>query len=144
MKPIQLNFKPSVTLCVLLMLMTAVACCIVILQSWQWPIKLALLLLIVPAATYAFLLHGLLRLPWSVVALTINSVQQLQLRRRDGKLLDVVVHGSSVVLPYLTIINSQLEAATWRHLFAVCSVIILPDAVDAIAYRRLRVWLRWA
>jgi toxin CptA len=144
MQPIQLNLKPSVTLCLLLVLMTVGVCSIVILQSWQWPIKLALLLLIALASIYALLLHGLLRLPWSVVALTINSSQQLQIRRRDGTLLDVLVHGSSVVLPYLTIINNQPESAKWWQLSAMRSVIILPDAVDANAYRRLRLWLRWA
>jgi toxin CptA len=128
----------------LLVLMSAGTCCIVILQSWQWQIKLLLLLLIVPAATYALLLHGWLCLPWSIVGLTINSSQQLQLKRRDGKRLDVVVQGNSVVLPYLTIINSQSAAARWWQLHARHSVVILADAVEANAYRRLRVWLRWA
>lgn len=144
MQPIQLEFKPSVTLCILLVLMSVGACCIVVLQSWQWQIKLALILLIVPAATYALLLYGWLCLPWSIVALTINSTQQLQLKRRDGTRLDVMVQGNSVVLPYLTIINSQRVAATWRQWQSHPAVIIFPDAVEANDYRRLRVWLRWA
>jgi hypothetical protein len=144
MPPIQLELKPSVTLCILLVLMSVVACGIVILQSWPWQIKLALIALIMPAASYALLLHGLRRLPWSFVAVTINSMQQLQFKCRDGNLVDVVVQGNSVVLPYLTIINMQSQAATWRQWLAQPSVIILADAVEANAFRRLRVCLRWS
>jgi len=144
MPPLQLEFKPSVSLCILLVLMSVGACGIVVLQSWQWQIKLALIMLIVPTTIYALLLHVWLCLPWSVVAININSMQQLQLAYRDGSSRDVVVQGSSVVLPYLTIINTQPAAATWRQWLAKSSVIIFPDAVEANAYRRLRVWLRWA
>lgn len=144
MQPLQLEFKPSVTLCVLLVLMSVGTCCIVVLQSWQWQIKLALIALILPAATYALLLHGWLCLTRSVVAININSIQQLQLEYRDGTRRDVVVQGNSVVLPYLTIINTQPAAAIRRQWLAKSSVIIFPDAVEANAFRRLRVWLRWA
>lgn len=153
MKPLQLNFKPSITLSILLTLMSLGAFCIVMLLGLSWQIKLPLGFIIVTSAIYTVLFHGLLLLPWSCVALNINTKNQLQLIRKDGKPLEVTVQAHSVVLPYLTVLNcqygidSQAQASFLRRSFARCfitrSLIILPDALDAEKYRQLRVWLRW-
>lgn len=153
MKPLQLNFKPSITLSVLLTLMSLGAFCIVMLLAWSWQIKLALGLIMVISTIYAVLHHGLLMLPWSCVALSLNINNQLQLIRKDGKPLEVTVQANSVVLPYLTVLNCQhkcdpqLQLSSLRRLltlqFITHSLIILPDRLDAEKYRQLRVWLRW-
>ncbi len=148
MKPLQLNFKPSVILSVLLTLMSLGAFCIVMLLGLSWQIKLPLGFVIVASAIYTVLFHGLLMLPWSCVALSLDINNQLRLTRKDGKQLEVTALANSVVLPYLTVLNCQHKGdsqapASFRQRFFTHSLIILPDALDTEKYRQLRVWLRW-
>lgn len=119
-------------------------CCILIPLALSWQIKLLLVVAIVSTATYAVCGYGLLLFPWSVVALTVNVKNELQIMRRDGvQLPDLSVCADSVVTPYLTVVHVYAKnAPLWRRIFAR-HLIILPDAVDTESYRQLRVWLRW-
>lgn len=130
------------------------ACCILILLPWAWQIKLLSVCFIVISAIYAVCRYGLLMLPWSCVALHINSKNDLQLIRKDGKAFNVTAQANSVVTSYLTVLNcllvnqDQLSVATYCKqifLFNIThySLVILPDALEAESYRQLRVWMRW-
>jgi toxin CptA len=143
MKPIQLDFKPSITLTLIICAMGLGAGVILILPALIGQIKLMLGMVIFGAVIYSVCQYGLLLLPWSYIALNVSSSNQLQLVRRDGKQIDVHVHGDSVVTPYLTVVNCQVaDAPLLTRLFAP-RLVILPDALDAESYRQLRVWLRW-
>ena len=156
MKPIQLNFKSSFLLSALIVGMSLGACCILVLLTLFWQIKLLLVLTVVGLAGYAVCCYGLLLLPWSCVALSVNVKNQLQFIRKDGKQLEVIVQENSVVTPYLTVLNCKLSnqeqlddiSLIMRRLLMLnltkLSVTILPDALDHESYRQLRVWLRWA
>lgn len=154
MKPIQLDFKPSLLLSALITMVSIGACCILILLTWTWQVKLLSVSVIIISASYAVCRYGLLLLPWSCIALHINSKNELQLIRKDGKLLEVTAQANSVVTPYLTVLNcllvnqDQVSVAIFlKQLFAFnithYSLVILPDALDAEKYRQLRVWMRW-
>lgn len=143
MKPIQLDFKPSIIASFLFTLMSFGALSIVMLLPFAWQIKLSASLLIVISSCYAVCKYGLLLLPWSFVALKINSKNELKLIRKDGKELQVTVQPSSVVTPYLTVLNSQVTNTAWLQGLFAQHVIIFTDAVDAEHYRQFRVWLRW-
>lgn len=79
----------------------------------------------------------------SVSAINVRS-NQLYCLQKDGRECGVRVHHSTMVSPYLIVLNVKpLEARAWQQ-YAVKSVIILPDSADAEALRQLRVWLRWA
>lgn len=119
-------------------------CCILIPLTLSWQIKLLLVAAIVSSATYAVFGYGLLLFPWSVVALTVNAKNELQIMCRDGvQLSDLSVCADSVVTPYLTVVHVYSKnASLLRRIFAG-HLIILPDAVNAENYRQLRVWLRW-
>ncbi|MEO6118253.1 MAG: protein YgfX [Methylotenera sp.] len=143
MKPIQLDFKPSIIASFLLTLMSGGAISIVMLLTLAWQVKLAASLVIVIFTCYAVCKHGLLLLPWSCAALKINSRNELKLILKDGKELQVAVQPNSVVTPYLTVLNSQIMNASWQHYLFAQHVIIFTDAVDAEHYRQFRVWLRW-
>lgn len=131
------------------------ACCILISLTLFWQVKLLLVLVISGSASYVVCCYGLLLLPWSCVALNVNVKNQLQLIRKDGKTLDVVAQGNSVVTPYLTVLNcklsnrDQLAGMSFITQFLLklnltnVSLTILPDALDHESYRQLRVWLRW-
>ena len=144
MKPIQLNFKPSMIFSALFTLMGVAACCIVMLLAIPSQIKLILMLMIIMSAVYAVLKHGLLSLPSSYITLKVNSKNQLQLIRKDGKTLDMKVEKDSTVTPYLTVLNSRVEDASWLQGLFGHALIISPDAINAESYRQLRVWLRWS
>jgi len=143
MKPIQLDFKPSVTLTLIICLIGIGAGAILILTTLVWQIKLLLGFLIFTAVIYNACQYGLLLLPWSCIALNVDSRNQLQLVRKDGKVLSVVVCSDSVVTPSLTVLNCKIQDANiFARLFAV-HLVILPDMLETEAYRQLRVWLRW-
>lgn len=155
MKPIQLNFKSSFLLSALIVGMSLGACFILVLLTLFLQIKLLLVLSVVILAAYAVCCYGLLLLPWSCVALSVNVKNQLQFIRKDGKQLEVLVQENSVVTPYLTVLNCKLSnrdqlddmSLIMRRLLMLnltkLSVTILPDALDPEGYRQLRVWLRW-
>lgn len=144
MTPIQLDFKPSALLIAILASFTALTCFMVMLVDvvWQW--RLILLLGLGLSAAYAIGMHGLLLWPWSVVMLTVNAKNELQLYRKDGVRMLAQLQASSVATPYLTILQVHAlqdgaEKARRRHQ----AVIVLPDKVEKEAYRQLRVWMRW-
>ena len=134
MKPIQLDFKPSMLACTLFTLMSFGALYIVILLAFSWQIKLLLSAMIMVSAVYALLCHGFLLLPWSCIALKINTKNQLQLVRKNRQLLDVTVQPNSVVTPYLTVLNSSVKDASFMHRLLDQHLIIFPDAVNANDY----------
>lgn len=148
MQPIELDFKPSTHLSVLLLIFTIGSCIILIavLQTW-W--KWLLVLGVIIYSAYVTGLQARLIWPWSTVSLTVNSKNELRLRRRDGVATIVTVSDSTVVTPYLTIMHckpSQAQPGTQlRRLYGSNHyLVILPDLVtDQHAYRQLRVWLRW-
>ena len=118
MKPIQLNFKPSITFTALLSLMIVSACCIVMLLAIASQIKFILLALIISSGAYAVLKHGLRLLPSACIALKIDINNQLQLIRKDGKILKQTVKENTTVTPYLTVLNSQInERSCLKFLF---------------------------
>ncbi len=124
--------------------MGVAACCIVMLLAMPSQIKLILILMSIMSAVYAVLKHGLLSLPSSYITLKVDSKNQLQLIRKDGKTLDVKLEKDSTVTPYLTVVNSRVEDAPWLQGLFGHALIIFPDAIHAESYRQLRVWLRWS
>ena len=144
MKPICINFKPSFTLSAIVVLMSLIMCCILIPLNLYWQIKLAIVLVIMLAAIDTVSRYGLLRLPSSCVALTVNAKNELQITRRDGvQLADLSVTDDSVATPSLTVMVYHQKNATLMSRVFCARLIILPDALDAESYRQLRVWLRW-
>jgi len=143
MKPIRLNFKPSITLTLMICMMGLGAAAILILPALSWQIKLLAGMAVFTAVAYAVCRHGLLWLPWSCVALRVSSRNQLQLVRRDGRVLSVDICSDSVVTPYLTVVNCREPDAKWLACIFAPRLVILPDMLDAESYRQLRVWLRW-
>jgi hypothetical protein len=133
----------------LLILISTAACCIILLITLSWPMQLFIIAMIAISTIYAVLYHGLLLLPWSCVALNINTKNQLQLICKDGRSLTVAMHTNSVATPYLTVINchvidiSKIKILILVQRFFTLHLVILPDAINAKDYRKLRVWLRW-
>lgn len=106
--------------------------------------RMLMMVLVCLATAFSIWRYALLALPSSVVAIQVNSKNQLQLVRKDGQQLAVQVQSSSVVTSTLTMMNCHLNEATFWQKTVMQHVVILPDMVEAESYRQLRVWLRWA
>lgn len=143
MKPIQVDFKPSVVFIFLFILASLAACVLLVLMPLTWQIKSLLVLVVVIFSSYTILYHGLLCLPASIVSLTVNIKNELHLVRKDGQHLQATVAGNTTVTPYLTVLNYRLHHSMRRKQIFNHSLIILPDSAEVETLRQLRVWLRW-
>ena len=124
--------------------MSSGALAYVLLFILSWPLKLMLSFLIIGSTIYTLFCHCLRLLPWSIVMIKVNIKNQIQLIRQDGQELDVTVLGNTLVTPYLTVLNCRCNQAELLQLLFPPRIVIFSDGVDAEAYRRLRVFLRWA
>ncbi|MBM3351324.1 MAG: hypothetical protein FJY53_06015 [Betaproteobacteria bacterium] len=143
MLPLQIDFKPSRILRIAVIALTMGAGAILILLELRWQIKLFLLIMLSASVVYTWR-WGWLNLPWSIVALSISRQHELTVHQRDGKVLeDVQVLESSVVHPYLVVIHYRHGKHGFLAGIGVKQLLILPDALGADEFRRLRVWLLW-
>jgi toxin CptA len=143
MKPIQLDFKPSIVLTLIICAIGLAAVLILILPALVWQIKIMLGIVILSAAICSICQYGLLLLPWSCLGVNISSNNQVQFVYKNGKVLPVEVCRDSVVTPYLTVVNCKVQVASLSARLFAPHLVILPDMLDAEDYRQLRVWLRW-
>jgi toxin CptA len=138
LKPIHVDLRTSRALAALLGAGCLVACAlVVILPLPVWLASLAILAGVL-ATSRALMLHALLLRPSSVVRIEVTASGEMRCTMRSGEMVAATVLGSSTVMPWLTVLNLELPGKRLaRH------AILLPDAVEADEFRRLRVWLRW-
>ena len=156
-KPIRLDFKPSRWLAWLLTCAALVACGIVLClltqgsvgqAFYQAPghplsrffipaVKLGLMALVLLVLRH-HVLTALQRRPQACKSLRLDSKGNWQLERMDGRVHTIDVLPTSFVSSYMVVLNMRVVGQR-----RPTHIVILPDAVDADALRRLRVWLRW-
>jgi hypothetical protein len=107
-----------------------------------------MVLCIVSSSIYAILHHALLKLPWSLVCLSCNQHGQWQVLNLQGKTMQVTIHASSFVSSYFTVVNMTGVNMTVVNMYEarhkkMFTMLVFPHRVDAEAFRRLRVHLRW-
>lgn len=148
MKPIRVDFKPSVIFNAVIISATLAACLTLMLMPLMWQLKLPLVLAVFSASVYTILHQGLLSMSRSIVSIQINIKNELYVERQDGRKEKLNVAGNTTVMPYLIVMNLHKPDTDWYRLifspFNTHSVIVLPDSTDTEAFRQLRVWLRWA
>jgi toxin CptA len=98
---------------------------------------LALAMAVLLNLAYFLWRDALLAAPSSCAELVIVG-GGVMLVLRNGKRLSGRISGSSLVTPWLTVVNVSLSQ---RH--KVRSVLILPDSMAKDEFRQLRVWLKW-
>ena len=100
--------------------------------------KLALAVAILVSLAHALSRHALLALRTSIAAIELEDGDRCTITQRDGAARSAAILGTSYVAPWLTVLNLRMESRTLpRH------VIVVPDNVEAEAFRTLRVLLRW-
>lgn len=101
-------------------------------------IQIACSLLIVASLSFYLRRDCLLVASRSIIGLRLDHECNCACQTRDGIWMEARLLGSSMVMPWLIVLNLS-EENRWlaRH------VIILPDSADAEMLRQLRVLLRW-
>ncbi|BAN35214.1 hypothetical protein SCD_n01388 [Sulfuricella denitrificans skB26] len=109
---------------------------------WLAPLPLwlavSLMSVLLGSAWHTLRRDGFRTLQHSLVALRLDADCRCEFQTRTGAWHEAALLGSSFVAPYLTVLN--LKPASGR---LVKHLVILPDAVNAEDFRRLRVWLKW-
>ncbi len=98
---------------------------------------LALLGVLLVSCVYYVLRDASLRLDGACVALRLEE-KHIVLIDRENREVTGRLLGSSVVTPYLTVLNIALNGGHRTR-----NVVILPDSMDATSFRQLRVLLKW-
>lgn len=80
----------------------------------------------------------LLLAPGSIVSLRLDQDGACSYQVRGGEWFEATLLGSSLVMPWLSVLNYRPETGRGMR-----SVVLFPDSIDAEDYRKLRVLLRW-
>jgi len=102
------------------------------------PVLLFLSLVVLCWGAYCLLRDAALRMENSCVALRLEHGEEIVLVLRNGSHLTCRLSSDCLVTPYIVILN---VARNEQH--GGRSVVIMPDAIGAESFRRLRVMLRW-
>jgi toxin CptA len=132
-----INIAPNWLLALIFTCMGILAClCLLVAPIPAWW-KLLVACVMATLTIYSILEHALLRLP--------SSIKQLAFRQQQWVMTDakavkhhVKLQGSSFVSAYFSVINLTVEGERFTR-----SILIIPSRVDADAFRRLRIVLRW-
>ncbi len=109
-----------------------------------WPLivpfalKVAITALLIVSLIYYLRQDALLTADHAVTAFTLTGTLQCTVTLRSGEAVTGTVQGGTFVAPCLTVILYRPEGK-----FFARSIVIFPDGIDAEAFRKLRVWLRW-
>lgn len=103
------------------------------LPAWA---AVALAFVIAFSLVYHWLRDAWLRLPDSCVGASFGDETVLTLR--SGRQLQGRLAGDALVTPYLTVLTVALDESRGTR-----SLVVLPDSLDAEAFRQLRLWLKW-
>ena len=145
-KPITLKLGASRRLALLLLVIMLMALASVLTLAWlmPWPwwwrffaVMMACPVLLV-LGWQALRRHAWRQADDAVLLLALDREGAYHLTLRDGRQLAVRLQHDSVVFASLSLLNFRLAQGKGK-----ITCLILPDAVDADAFRRLRVWLRW-
>ncbi|MEO1765659.1 protein YgfX [Thiobacter aerophilum] len=133
---LSLVIRPAPRLMLLLALLYASAGLCVVVVPLPRPLQLMLLTMLLLAAAHSIWLHGLGRHRRAIQRLELDAQGQLYVIDGTGQPQRARVSAASFVTPWLTVLDFATERG--RR-----TLLIMPERVDAEAYRRLRVWLRW-
>lgn len=119
---------------------------------WTLPLHglllLALTVVVAVSAIHAIRRHALRQGAHSVVDLEFGNRAHCRVGFSNGNWLQAAVIGTSTVSRWLTVINLEIDLEKKRQsgkskITRLIHVVIVPGSMDADAYRRSRVWLRF-
>jgi len=133
-----IKLQPSRKLAILL----SMAHCTAAGVFWPLPLPAAvkiLVTLLLASSLYFYLRrYAWLNSPHAIVSLRLSEKSYCRARMLSNNYSDYRIDGDTFVAPYMTVLCLKVNQAAGRR-----TIVILPDAIDAEAFRQLRVWLRW-
>lgn len=134
---LHLELRPSRWLIAYILLAHGLGLGLVWAPSLAWPLTLTLSALVVLSLWHNLTLYGWRKHPRAVAAIRLHADFSVE-AQVAGQWQSCVLAASSYVGTYLLIL--QLRSSAW---YWPCTVIVLPDNLDADLFRRVRIWLRW-
>lgn len=130
--------QPSHQLAIILSLAHCAAAGLLWPLALSWSIKVMIVAALIISLIHYLKRDALLTANNAVVAFELSDEMSCTLITRSGESMACTILGSTFTTPYLTVLNLKLEGK-----FFMCSIVILPDNIDAEQFRQLRIWLRW-
>ena len=101
-------------------------------------LQAAVVLALVCAQVRALRLDACREGPGAIVRIAVDLAERVEARLHDGAVVARRLRDGCFVAPWLTIVRWRPDGARFTR-----TILVAPDAVDAEAYRRLRILLRW-
>ena len=130
--------RPSRTLICLLALAHAATLGMLWAAGFEAPIRWSASLAVAASCAFHLRRDGLLLGSGAIVGLQLAAGSDCGLVLRSGEWIEGSILGTSLATPWLSVLNVASEGRRLsRH------VVLFPDSLDAEAYRKLRVKLKW-
>lgn len=133
----QFNLQPSIYFTIALVVSHGAALAVLVPLALPLWAKILLVLLVSVSLLY-HVWHDAWLLALSSNKTLLLDGDMILLVARNGDQVTARVLADSLVTPFITILNVLPQGS-----YLARSVIILPDSLDAEAFRQLRVWLKW-
>ena len=104
----------------------------------SWPAKALLATALAVAMVRALRRHGARESPGAIRRLVVDLAGRVEAGRAGGDTVTGRLAADAFVVPGLTVLRWVPDGARLSR-----AIVVFPDAVDATAYRRLRILLRW-
>lgn len=133
-----IKLKPSRKLGILLSLAHYTAASVFWLLTLPAAVKILVTLLLASSLCFYLRRYVWLISPQAIVALRLSEKNHCRAWMLSNNYIDYRIDGDTFVAPYMTVLCLKENQVTGRR-----TIVIFPDAIDAEAFRQLRVWLRW-
>jgi len=131
--------RASCSFAAVLAAMHAAAAWVALSAPWPPACGLASALILLLHAAWGIRRHALLRASASITGLRLHGEDECELQPLAGERIRGRIDGSSFVLPWMIVLRVAVRGRYRLH-----SVVLLPDAMRADDFRRLRARLRWS
>jgi hypothetical protein len=138
MKPVEMVLRPAFKLAYLLMVISVMACLVLLFLPLAIFLKIILVLSVLMSAAYFILRDVLLALPHSWQSLSLTSRDEIMLTQKNGKTFMCSVLPDSVVFSYCSVLRLKLKGCFWAR-----SLVLVEEGAEPEIFRRWRVWFRW-
>ena len=135
---LNLQLRFSRTLGALLIVAHLASLALVWIAPLPGSVQFAASLLLLASCLFYLRRDCLLLAPGSIICLRFDQEGAGRYQVRNGEWFEATLLGSSLVTPWLSVLNYKPETGRGMR-----SAVLFPDSIDAEDYRKLRVLLRW-
>lgn len=135
---LRFELGPSRTLTGILILVHGISIYLIGYFLHPWWVAVSLMILVLASGIRSVRIHGLKNHPSSIRALWAKEEGLWEIITAGGISYEAQLQAGSYVSPSLTVLNFRVPGR-----FQSINGVILPEGIEAEAFRQLRVWLKW-